>query len=120
VVTGQKRLSAHDERVCAACLADDGVLYDLNEVISDHPQGRCTSVPVVRGMPETRWTAGKEWFDQQPEDTQVSILGRQKWDAYRSGAFEFKDLVKRTDDPTWGKGLTPRSLADLLKGGRDS
>jgi len=119
VVIGQKRLTAHDGRVCGACLADDGVLYDLKEVISDHPQGRCTSVPVVRGMPETTWTAGEDWFKQQSEDTQLSILGRSKLEAWRDGLFDFRNLVHRTDHPTWGKGLTPRSLADLLKGGRD-
>ena len=40
VVTGQKRLCGHDGRVCAACLADEGTVYGLREVISDHPQGR--------------------------------------------------------------------------------
>lgn len=119
VVIGQKRLSAHDGRVCAACIADDGAVYSLNEVISDHPNGRCTSVPIVRGMPETTWTNGETWFRQQPEDTQLSILGRGRLDAYQSGAFEFRDLVRRTDNPTWGAGLTPRPLADLLGGARD-
>jgi hypothetical protein len=119
VVIGQKRLTAHDDRVCAACLADDGVLYDLREVISDHPQGRCTSVPVVRGMPETTWLAGEEWFMQQSEEVQERILGKGKLDAWKDGLFKFADLVRRTDHATWGKGLTPRSLADLLSGGRD-
>jgi len=114
VVIGQKRLCTHDGRVCAACLADDGARYTLHEVISDHPQGRCTSVPLVKGLPETTWTAGEEWFSQQPASVQTQILGQDKLQAYQEGRFRFKDLVKRTDDPTWGKGLVPRSLADLL------
>lgn len=119
VVTGQKRLCAHDGRVCGACLADEGTLYDLSEVISDHPQGRCTPVPVVRGMPETTWTAGEDWFKTQPESVQESILGPGRLQAYNEGLFNFGNLVRRTNDKTWGKGLNPRSLADLLKGGRD-
>lgn len=119
VVQGQKRLCTHDGRVCAACLADDGARYTLAEVISDHPQGRCTSVPLVKGMPETTWLAGEEWYSQQPESTQIQILGRDRWEAYRDKAFEFKDLVQRTDHEVWGKGLVPRSLSDLLRGGTD-
>jgi len=94
-------------------------------VISDHPQGRCTSVPVVRGMPETTWTSGEMWFNQQPEDVQLSIMasgergaqskaGRAKLDAYRAGLFKFSDLVTRTDNKTWGKGLTPTPLSKLV------
>ena len=130
VVTGQKRLCAHDHRVCGACLADEGTVYDLGDVIPDHPQGRCTSVPIVRGMPETTWLAGEEWFNEQPEDVQLSIMaggerkkrkpdspsnaGRAKLQAYKEGLFKFSDLVKRTDNPTWGKGLTPTPLSELV------
>jgi len=114
VVTGQKRLCAHDGRVCGACLADDGAVYGLGEVISDHPNGRCTSVPIVRGMPETTWTAGKEWFDAQNEETQRSIMGAAKLEAYQAGRFKFSDLVTRTNNQTWGKGLTPTPLSKLV------
>lgn len=114
VVVGQKRLCAHDGRVCGACLADEGTLYSLDEVISDHPQGRCTSVPVVRGMPETTWLAGETWFRQQREETQVSILGRQKWEAYQEQRFKFADLVTRTSDRVWGAGLNPTPLYKLI------
>jgi hypothetical protein len=114
VVTGQKRLCAHDARVCAACLADEGTVYGLNEIIPDHPQGRCTGVPIVTGMPETRWTSGLQWFREQPEDVQINILGREKWLAYQGHRFKFGDLVTHTHDLTWGGGLTPTPLSKLV------
>jgi len=119
VVKGHKRLCGHDDSVCGACLADEGTLYSVREVIPDHPQGRCRGVPVVEGMPEVTWTGGEEWFLQQPVDVQRSILGAEKLAAWQDGRFEFRDLVQRTDDPVWGAGLNPRSLASLLRGDRD-
>ena len=109
-------MSAHDGRVCAACIADDGTLYTLRYVISDHPNGRCTSVPVVEGMPEVKWLAGEEWLKAQSDSTQIGILGAERFVAWQDGKFEFRDLVRHTDHPTWGGGLVPRSLKDLLVG----
>jgi SPP1 gp7 family putative phage head morphogenesis protein len=62
VVLGHKRLTAHDSRVCIGCLADEGTVYPITEAIPDHPNGRCTGVPVVRGMPEVQWQAGEGSF----------------------------------------------------------
>ena len=41
VVEGQRRLAAHDDRTCAACLMADGEILGLNETMYDHVQGRC-------------------------------------------------------------------------------
>jgi hypothetical protein len=114
VVVGQKRLTAHDDRVCGACIADEGTVYDLDEVISDHPNGRCTSVPVVEGLPEVEWLAGERWFREQSPEAQQSILGRGTWDAWEGGEFEFGDLVSRSRDATWGAAIRPTPLQDLV------
>lgn len=114
VVKGQKRLTAHDGRVCAACIADEGTLYGLGEVISDHPQGRCTSVPVVKGMPEVKWLSGEDWFRTQDETTQRGILGGGHFDAWQDGAFGFGDLVTHKRDAVWGGSITPTPLGELV------
>lgn len=114
VVRAQKRLSAHDGRVCPACIADDGTLYDLDAIIPDHPQGRCTGVPIVDGLPEVNWLSGEDWFRAQDEAVQRSILGGGLFDAWAEGAFDFGDLVRRTFDDVWGGGVQPRSLQDLV------
>ena len=114
VVTGHKRLTAHDDRVCAACLADEGTLYPITVPIPDHAQGRCTGVPVVENMPAVQWTSGVDWFKQQSEDVQRKILGQGKFDAWNDGLFDFSALVTHTQHRIWGGGLTPTPLSQLL------
>ncbi len=114
VVSGQRRLAAHDARTCAACIADEGTLYGIDAVIADHPQGRCTGVPVVVGLPDVEWLSGEAWFRQQPRETQASILGNGRLEAWEGGAFEFGDLVTRTRDAVWGDGVVPTPLARLV------
>jgi hypothetical protein len=115
VVEGQKRLAAHDGRVCAACIADEGTVYPLEATISDHPQGRCTAVPMVRDMPEVKWLSGEAWFRQQERATQLSILGKGRLDAYEAGQFKFADLVVHRQDATWGGSIVPRGLKELVQ-----
>lgn len=107
VVTGQRRLAAHDGRVCAACLADEGRIYPLDAVIPDHPQGRCTGVPVVRGMPEVQWPAGEAWLREQPERVQRSVLGA-AFEGWQSGEFGMGALVEHTMSEEWGAGIRVR------------
>ncbi len=113
VVTGQKRLTAHDARVCPACIADEGTIYPVGVAMPDHPQGRCTGVPVLKTLPPIKWLSGEKWFNQQPESTQRAILGPGRLDAWKSGAFAFKDLVIHTHSKEWGGGLATRPLSEL-------
>lgn len=113
VVLAHKRLAAHGPRTCAACLAMEGERLAVNEVMYDHPNGRCTSVPVVSDMPEITWLAGEEWVMAQPDEVQQRILGPGHWAFWKAGGFAFKDLTRVTEHSTWGKGLQVRSLTDL-------
>ena len=114
VVSGHRRLSAHDGRVCGACLADEGTLYRVQDTVSDHPNGRCTSVPVVKGMPEVEWLKGEDWLSAQPEGVQRSVLGGVRFEAWSQGLFNFKDLVRRSYSTTWGASISSASLRDLV------
>lgn len=115
VVSGYKRLSARDTRVCAGCLfGDDGRLYDLDTPFEEHPQGRCTPVPVVSGLPAVTWQDGSSWFVTQPETVQMSILGRGRYEAWKDGQFELANVVARRENETWGAALVPAPLKDLL------
>jgi SPP1 gp7 family putative phage head morphogenesis protein len=113
VVEGHMRLTAHDRRVCPACLADEGAVYPLGTPIPDHPNGRCTSVAVLKDYGAPNWTRGADWFAEQPPDVQQDILGRGRFEAWRAGQFDFDAILKRVTDPTWGDSLQPRSLAEL-------
>lgn len=114
VVSGQKRLCAHDDRVCAACIADEGTMYASDEPIHDHTSGRCTGVPVVRGLPEVTWESGEDWFRTQPDEVQRSILGAPQLEAFQRGAFGFEQLVTRKVDPVWGGSIVPTPLQRLV------
>jgi len=114
VVRGQKRLTAHDGRVCAACLADEGTIYSVYEILPDHVMGRCTSVPVLDEGPQVDWLSGEDWLKTQPIDVQQAIMGKGRWEAYNRGEFAFGDIVRHTHDSVWGGGIGVRNLSDLV------
>lgn len=116
IIEGHMRVSAHDNRVCPACLADEGRFYPLSRPISEHPQGRCTSVPAISGRPRPDWLRGAAWFERQDPTTQQAILGQAKWQAWRQGLFRFEDVLDRVPNDTWGESLRVRSLAELTGG----
>lgn len=117
-VLGKKRLAARD--ACMACLVLDGEFIPLGEPLSDHPRGRCTSVPVVRGAPELKWETGKEWFEKQSEELQRERMGDQAFELWKAGAFQLEDLAMHKHSDEWGDSLATRPVIQLLnKGGGD-
>jgi SPP1 gp7 family putative phage head morphogenesis protein len=114
VVVGYKRLAAKSARTCIACLMADGTFYPLEESFEEHPNGRCTLVPVVKGRPAPEWETGRTWFERQPADVQRGILGPAAFEAWQAGAIRLEDLVERHEHPVWGGSLGQRSLRSLL------
>lgn len=114
VVTGYKRLATHDSRVCAACLMDEGTLYEVGEEMPEHPQGRCTMVPVVEGMRQPTWTAGADWFVQQSPARQQAILGQGRYSAWQAGDFDLDAVVTVKPNLTWGASLQVTPLRELV------
>ena len=114
VVSGHKRLCDHTDRTCIACLADEGTLYPVTEPIFDHPAGRCTSVPVVKGLPELQFETGEEWLSNMDDEDARKIMGNERYEAWKDGT-PMKDFITYTDHPTWGRGLTPTPASKLSK-----
>lgn len=114
VVNGYKRLSARDERVCAACLMADGEFFRLEISFAEHVQGRCVLVPVVMGADEPKWQTGKSWFREQPPETQANILGKGRFEAWKGREFKLDDLITEQTSRTWGSALVPTSLKELV------
>jgi SPP1 gp7 family putative phage head morphogenesis protein len=113
IVTGYRRLCAHDRRTCAACIMSEGQFYDLDEEMPEHPNGRCAMIPVVKGVPPVQWLKGEEWFEQQDAATQQDILGKGHYDGWKAGQFALQDVVKVTPNSTWGPSLGVTPLRDL-------
>jgi len=114
VVQQYKRLSARDNRVCPACIILDGTFWPVTRPLEDHPQGRCTAVPVVDGMPPINWQPGREWLQQQPEQTQVDILGRGRYEGLREGLFTLDDIVSYQPNDIWGGMFVAKPLYELI------
>jgi SPP1 gp7 family putative phage head morphogenesis protein len=118
--------AAFQKRTCACCLAMDGREFPTQVPLGTHPNCRCAIVPVTRSwrelgidIPDRRSRStvrGEEWFDRQPDDTKLAILGRRKFDRYKEGNLKLTDLVgyKKTED--WGETRFERSLKAVDKG----
>ena len=117
VVVGYRRLSARDDRVCAACLMADGQQYPIDHGFDEHVQGRCTCIPVLRNVPPVQYETGQEWFTRQPEGTQLAILGRGRFDLWRRGEATLDDMVSRDWSDVWGGSLRVTNVGRLRNGG---
>lgn len=114
VVEGFQRLATHDSRVCPACLMAEGERYELDEQLREHPQGRCTIVPIIIGVKNPTWQLGPDWFREQPASTQQSILGPGRYAAWQDGKFELDQLVSVRENETWGASVQPTPLKELV------
>jgi SPP1 gp7 family putative phage head morphogenesis protein len=124
VVEGWIWYSARDSRTCPMCWAMHGTVHRSDEVLDDHPNGRCTDLPLTKtwrelgfeGVPETRAKveAGESLFARLPEEQQRAILGNAAFEAYRAGALKLSDFVGRQSDPRWGTMRYTRSLREIL------
>jgi SPP1 gp7 family putative phage head morphogenesis protein len=115
VVTGFRRLAAKDERTCLACLALDGTIYKVESEMTDHPRGRCTTVPIVIGAPIPAWQFGPQWFETLPEGTQRTMMGGEKFDLWQAGAFKFEDLAGWSRSDVWGDSPRVKTIKELTE-----
>jgi SPP1 gp7 family putative phage head morphogenesis protein len=121
LVKGYRRHSAKDDSVCLACIALDGELYETEEPLDEHPNGRCAIIPETLtyadlglDLPDPpQPDNAKDWLQKQPESTQRKMLGGKRFDAFKEGKLDLGQLAQRTENPTWGKTATVKSLKDL-------
>jgi len=99
-VTRWLRLANH-ETACLACLMLEGTIYDNREDFADHPNGRCTIMPIEAGTHHDEHP-GRDWLEQQDEETQRRILGKTRYEAWRNGEISLDDMVEVVNDPVYG------------------
>lgn len=101
-------------RSCACCVALHGTIHSLSEQLQDHPNGSCIKIPYIVDMPAMQ--TGLEWFKQQDEETQQTILGTKiAWELYQSGA-GLQAFVGRHHDARYGTSVYQRSAREMMKG----
>lgn len=130
IVTGWIWHSALDARTCPACWAMHGTQHRLDEILDDHPNGRCAMIPKTRTWAEIgkqfglnlsgiedakpKIEPGPVLFARLPMDEQIKILGPAKWAAWKDGKFTLADVVGRSRSKEWGTHRYEKSLAQLL------
>ena len=112
-VIGYKRLAAHQDRTCLGCIVKDGQFYPVDQPIEDHPQGRCTSVPVLRHFAVPGWETGQEWLAKQNPDVQEKIMGEGLHKLYASGQVPLSDMARHIENKTFGGSWVPARVSDL-------
>ena len=113
VVRHSRRLCMKDKRTCLACLMADGEIIPLKSVLSDHPRGRCTSIPVVVGAPEIRFQLGKDWFLEQNEAIQREMLGDGMYELWQSQGFDISQIGGTAVSKTWGNSPRVKSIQEM-------
>lgn len=113
ILDGQIRIGTLDGRICMACLALHGSILPAGERISDHHNGRCTAIPLVRGRDRNVQT-GPEWFAGLDEQQQLDIAGQAAFNALKAGRVQMQDFVQTYDDPVFNTMLREASLSGIL------
>jgi hypothetical protein len=113
VVIESKRLCMKDEHTCMGCLMLDGQIIPLGQTLSDHPRGRCTSVPVVKGAPTITWELGKDWFLRQPTSVQEKMMGKGMFKLWKETNFDLSDLADISHDEVWGDSPRVKTLKEM-------
>lgn len=107
------RVSALDTRCCLACIALHGTSIQLGNVVSDHHQGRCTSLVITKGR-QRDIELGTDWFARQSPSRQLTLAGHANFEALRSGKISLSDFVGTYQDPVFHEMIRENSLKGIL------
>ncbi len=126
VVEGWIWHSALQANTCAACWAMHGTFHRLDETLDDHPNGRCSMVPVTKSLAEivgdpsipdrrVQVEPGEEILRSKPPEFQREVLGRAKWEAWNLRRIRLSDLVDTTWSDAWKVTKSEASLRTGLQ-----
>jgi SPP1 gp7 family putative phage head morphogenesis protein len=117
-------VSALDRRTCPACWAMHGTVHKVDEQLDGHPSCRCVMAPVTATYQELgidapepkgmRVEKGEATFRKLDAGEQARILGPAKFELYRNGELELRDLVHRPGNPVWGTMRREASVRQAL------
>jgi SPP1 gp7 family putative phage head morphogenesis protein len=123
IIKGWRWHSALDTRTCAMCWAMHGTFHDLDEILNDHPNGRCAMIPETKtyaeigiDLPDDRepMKQGIDEFAKLSKEKQREILGNSAFDAYSAGKLNLTNVVGERVDPRWGPVRYRKPLREIL------
>ncbi len=125
VLQGWTWCCALDRRTCVSCLAKHGTEHKLSEPgPDDHQQGRCARLSLTKSWkdlgyavpePKSILPNSRTWFDAQPRDDQLLIMGKTRLNLLDSGKVSWDDLTTKRTTPGWRDSWAPTPLKDLTK-----
>lgn len=124
IVKGWERLSARDDRTCAACWALDGTFYEVEDPGDFHVSCRCVMVPVTvtyedlgLNVPEgpRRIPDAREAFEELPDKSKQQILGRRGAESLAKGEVGLDDFVHRDRSRIWGESARQAGLGEAKR-----
>jgi hypothetical protein len=132
IVRGWIWSAGHSPRTCAACWAMDGTFHTLDEVLIDHPAGRCCPVPVTRSWaeispsgkaPGIKETSAQPWnseetFAKLTDAEKLKVLGPGRFRLYQDGKIGIKDMAVLQKSEIWGDHYRPKTLKELTAEGK--
>lgn len=124
VLAGWMWLADLGPTTCRSCVGQHGSMHKLSEDgPDDHPNGRCTRLPVTKTWsvlgrkgiksPDRQFSteSGPGWLKQQPTAVQRTILGAEGRDAWKAGKFPPSAWSVKQENPGWrvsyGAGKPP-------------
>lgn len=134
VLGGWTWVCALDVRTCPSCWARHGTVHPV-EVFGpdDHQQGRCTAVPTTKSWadlgidvdePPSLLPSAADRFNELDAETQRSILGPRRFDAWQAGEFPMESWsVRRSSDgwrDSWGVAPAPQSPSSRGRASRSA
>lgn len=65
-VSGIKWLTSNSHSTCELCMSRNGVIYSVNNLPLDHPNGKCTTIPVLEKELDQIGEELRNWIDGEP------------------------------------------------------
>lgn len=117
VTTGWEWVASKSIRTCPACLWMDGQIFKLEDPFPQHPNCRCTMMPVIEGVERPPRTLGREWFERLTDEEKEKILGIEAAAAYKRGDVTLEDFRGWRNSKEFGRAIYTRSLASIQNAG---
>lgn len=111
LVTSYKRIAAFD--ACMACIAMDGEVSDVEDLLEVHPNDRCSMIPIVEGLPEIQYQSAADRFLELPEDEQRARMGDGAFELFSAGQISMSDFAVHSESADWGPSIHTATLAEL-------
>lgn len=116
IIRRRIRIGTLDGRICMACLALYGTELRDGEYVTDHHNGRCTSISEIIPNIRPQIMTGEDYWRGLSDDEKRKLAGAGAYEALVNGRAQLRDFVTTYDDPLFGQMVRQRALGDVVAG----